>query len=69
MKTKLRKLKCKLFGHSYFEEVYCEQTDRLYQVRSKTTCSCCGEYRYNYLTRHLTRTELLKQGWFLTKLN
>ena len=70
---------CKHFGHKTFEEVYAVRCDTLfgfpernskkakylYRVFIDERCERCG-YIKRTITKPMSRSELLKHGWFIS---
>lgn len=69
----LKYLKCRLFGHRNYEEVFAERTIRyfpnkclpIYNVVRELRCDRCGKVRREVLRSGLRRSQLLKEGWFI----
>ena len=70
---------CKHYGHKTFEEVYVVRCDELfglpesnskkakylYRVFIDERCERCGAIKRN-ISEPMRRSELLKQGWFIS---
>lgn len=75
MKQKIKKLRCKIFGHSQtLEEVYAvrlpysDARNPLYNIVSDTVCLRCDKVLHREILAYsLTRKDMLRKKWFITE--
>ena len=79
MKKRINKWLCKHFGHKTFEEVYAVRSDNLfgfpesnskkakylYRIFIDERCERCGAIKHK-ISEPMRRSEILKQGWFIS---
>ena len=79
IKQRINEWICKHFGHKTFEEIYAVRCDKLfgfsesnskkakflYRVFIDERCHRCGAIKLN-ISEPMRRSELLKQGWFIS---
>ncbi len=67
----MRRIICKIFKHKWFTEVFAKEvptktrTPR-YTVTEQRVCGCCNKVETLKVTGPMSRTELLRQEWFIT---
>ena len=74
MKQKIKKLRCKIFGHGQtLEEVYAKKIpysdarNPLYNIVSDTVCLRCGKtVKHEILAYSITREDMIRKKWFIT---
>lgn len=70
MKDIIKRLTCMVFGHELFVEVFateyrCKKGKYRYKVWERTYCARCGQVISMREVRTLSRTDMLKEGWFI----
>ena len=79
IKQRINRCICKYFGHKTVEEIYAVRCDNLfgfpesnskkakylYRIFIDERCERCGAIKSN-ISEPMRRTELLKQGWFIS---
>lgn len=75
MKQKIKKLRCKIFGHGQtLEEVYAvrlpysDARNPLYNIVRDTVCLRCDKVLHREILAYsLTREDMLRKKWFITE--
>lgn len=75
MKQKIKKLRCKIFGHGQtLEEVYAvrlpysDARNPLYNIVSDTVCLRCDKVLHREILAYsLTREDMIRKKWFITE--
>lgn len=62
----MKKLICKLFGHTLVEEYYVVRCGKKhFRVAHEVRCLRCGETIKFEMTEPMRRSTLLQEGWFI----